>query len=504
MAVIAVPNDRLSTIVGYAIEKGVFGDTTPNLPQRIAILGEANLANQSTLDTTPKEIITAQEAGEAYGFGSPIHAIARILKPVNSSGVGGIPVIVYPQEQAAGATSKILSVTITGGAATAGGTHIIKIAGRNGVDGENYAFTINKGDTISQITAKITDTVNGVLGCPAIPTDFGYQVNLESKWRGLTANELNVEVDTQGNSLGLTYAIKEEQAAVGTPSITDALDAFGNEWNTIVINSYGTESLTMDALEAFNGIPGIDNPTGRYGATVFKPFIAFTGSLLDDPSDITDPRKDEVTIAICPAPNSKGFSYEAAANMATVFAVIAQNDPNLDVQNKFYPDMPTPNDIGSMANYDFRDAFVKKGCSTVDLENGKYKIKDFVTTYHPVGEVPAQFRYARNLNIDWNIRFSYFLLEQEFVLNNSISNDNDIVTQARDVIKPKEWKGVVANLFIDLADRALVVDAAFTRESIVVTIDSTNPDRLNTTLRYKRSNFARIASTIVTAGFNFG
>ena len=52
----AVGSERISTIVGYKIIKGDFGETTPNLPQRIAIFGEANTANQGTLDTNKKEI----------------------------------------------------------------------------------------------------------------------------------------------------------------------------------------------------------------------------------------------------------------------------------------------------------------------------------------------------------------------------------------------------------------------------------------------------------------
>jgi hypothetical protein len=93
---------------------------------------------------------------------------------------------------------------------------------------------------------------------------------------------------------------------------------------------------------------------------------------------------------------------EAAANDAVLFAVTAQNTPELDILNKFYSDMPTPTLIGSMADYNNRDLFVKKGCSTVDLVSGKYQVKDPVTTYHPDGEIPPQFRYRRDMMIDWN------------------------------------------------------------------------------------------------------
>jgi phage tail sheath gpL-like len=165
--------------------------------------------------------------------------------------------------------------------------------------------------------------------------------------------------------------------------------------------------------------------------------------------------------------------------------------------------MPTPTSIGSMANYNDRDAFVKKGCSTVDLVAGRYKVQDFVTTYHPEGEEPPQFRYCRNLNIDWNIRYSYYLLELTNVVDKAIAEDNDIVSVSN-IVKPKMWKQVLNNAFIDWAKRALIVQPDFSSESLTVDLSASNPDRFETFFRYKRSGFVRVAATTAEAGFNFG
>lgn len=493
--------ERVSAVVGYILTKGNFQNTTPNLPMRVAILSEANTDNQATLDTDATEVASAQQAGTLYGFGSPTHRIMSILRP-NSGGIGGIPTIVYAQEEPIGATAKEIEVSATG-TATGNGTHTIKIAGREGLAGTRYDINIVTGDTINEISQKIEDAVNNVLGSPVTAASTGYETVLTSKWKGLTAQEIAVEVETNGNDLGLTYTVTQTQAGSGTPSIAAALAQFGNEWNTIVINGYSTQSGIMDALEAFNGIPDASNPTGRYTGIVMKPFIALTGSVAQDPSSITDTRKDNVTIAICPAPLSSGFTFEAAANMCVLFARTTQDTPNLDVQDQSYPDMPTPTSIGTMSSYTERDAIVKKGCSTVDLVSGRYQVKDFVTTYHPIGEEPPQYRYCRNLMLDFNVRFGYFLLEQTNVVGHSIANDDDIVTASK-VVKPKQWKQIVDKYASDLTARNLIVDAPFTQDSITVSISTVNPDRLETFFRYKRSGFARIAATTAEAGFNFG
>lgn len=502
MASDAVGADRISRVVGYKITKGSFSLTSPNLPQRIAVLAEANAQNQASLSTAAREITSAQQAGQLYGYGSPIYNIMRILRPLTGEGVGGIPVIVYPQAEAGGAVAKVMLINLSG-VATSNGTHRVKIAGRNGLDGFFYDINVSTSDTVALIAQKIANAINAVLGSPVIAYATSYNVVLTSKWKGLTANELNVTVDIGDASLGLSYSIVNQTAGSGTPSIAAALALFGNDWNTIVVNSYGLVSSIMDALEAFNGIPDPTTPTGRYAALIMKPFIAVSGSVSDDPSAITDVRLNNVTIAVAPAPGSTGLSMEAAANATYLYAIQAQNNPNLDISGSFYPDMPTPTSIGSMATYTNRDAIVKKGCSTVDLVGGRYQVQDFVTTYHPIGELVPQFRYCRNLNIDFNVRYGYYLLEQGNVVDHSISNDDDIVSAAN-VIKPKQWIAILEGYADDLEKRALIVDSDFMKDSLTVNISTTNPDRLETFFRYKRSGYARISSTTAEAGFNFG
>jgi phage tail sheath gpL-like len=498
----AVGLERKSRVVGYQLTKGDFSETSPNLPQRVAILSEANTANQGTLDLTPKKITSARQAGQLYGYGSPIYMICRILFPISGGGLGGIPVWAYPQAEPGGATAASIEIA-PAGTATANATHTVKIAGRGAVDGSSYNININTGDTSAEISSKIEDAIASVLGSPVTATSTDYAAEVTTKWKGLTSNDLVVEVDDNGSDVGIDYTITSLTSGSGTPDIADALAQFGNDWNTIVVNGYGLETGTLTALEAFNGIPDPENPTGRYTGIIMKPFIAVAGSVSDDPSAITDSRLSEVTNAVAPAPNSNGFSFEAAANMVALFARKAQDTPQLDVGGSFYPDMPTPDSIGTMASYDSRDSIVKKGCSTVDRVSGKYQVQDFVTTYHPIGEEPPQYAYCRNLMVDMNIRFTYYVNEQAYVVDHFIANDNDIVT-AQKVVKPKMWKQVWSKEADSLVARGLIVDAQFTKDSITVDLSSTNPDRLNTFFRYKRSGVARISSTIAEAWFNFG
>ena len=504
----AIGSERISKVVGYIINKGDFSTTSPNLPQRIAVLGEANTANQAALDVTPKEILSAKQAGTLYGFGSPLYNIMRILRPLNGGGIGGIPVICYPQAVAVDADAAARDITPTG-TATGNGLHTVTINGRGSVDGQHYDYAVVVGDTPALIVAKITDAINNVIGAPVIAVDATTKVTATCKWKGLTSEQLTITIDTNDNACGITYAVTSAATGLKTPSIAAALELFGDNWNTLVINSYGEPVL--DDLEEFNGIPDPDVPTGRYQGLIMKPFISLFGETSDTYTDYVDAtglaygREEEVTNAICPAPGSAGWNMEAAANVAVLFARKMQDTPHLDINSQAYPDMPTPadGDIGDFADYNTRDYLVKHGSSTVTLNAGQFTVEDFVTTYCPDGEIPPQFRYCRNLMLDFNVRFGYYLLEQINVVDHTIAADADTVTATK-IIKPKQWKLIINKYAEDLAKRALIADAPFMQSSITVGINPTNPDRLDTTFSYKRTGVARISSTTATAGFNFG
>lgn len=502
----AVSLDRLSRVVGYKIAGIDLRETTPNLPIRIGVIGEGNFANQGTMDMNPLEISTVKEAGDMYGYGSPVYHIMRILKPLQGGSLGGVPIVVYPIPGTAGVQA-VRTLTITG-TPTTNGTHAVVINGRMALDGQTYTYVVTTTDTPTTIAQKIADAVNSVSGSPVIATNSAGVVTLTAKWKGITSNELDVSTNTFGFSLGLTYVVASPTAGSGNPDITSVLNNFGNAWTTFLINPFG--SLVFTDLETLNGTPHLTNPTGRWASIVFKPFISFFGSKLSVKASLAaitgdNARKTQATNQIALAPNSKGFNFEAAANKCYDWAVIAKNTPHLDVSNVSYPDMPVPTDlkIGDLSVYDNRDYLVKNGCSTVDIVNGTYTIQDSVTTYRPDGDTAPQWQYTRALIQDWNIRFGMIMLEDTYVRDHMIAGDSDIVNVEK-VIKPKQYISILRTYADDLERRGLITDSEFTKGSIQVGISTVNPNRLDVTFAYKRSGYVRVISTTVQAGFNYG
>ena len=503
----AVGQERISRVVGYLLQTGNFQESTPNLPMRIAILGQANTDKQSGLQNTPVEVTSASQAGELFGFGSPIHQVMRILRNPNGDATGGIPTVIYPQvAPTTGPAAEVQTITVSG---TPAGqtTHQLFINGRGSIDGGSYAFTVLDGDTLDDIAQRIADTINAVNSAPVTATVAAAVVTVTTKWVGTSAGDLNLRIDTGNNTAGVAYAVAETTPAAGDSSgeITTSLGLFGDNWNTIVINTYGKSALSL--FEAVNGVAGSSSPVGRYLPTTFKPFVALFGDTTADTvaNAVTGLSAAQNTNVQCPAPNSEGWPFEAAANFAVLSARRAQDVPHGDISGQFLPDMPmAPNeDLGIYRDYNNRDSILKQGGSNVSLNSSQYLIEDYATTYHPSNENPPQFRYVRTLIIDWNIRFAVLLLEQIYVVDKTIVGDNDDVA-ATDVISPKQWRGELVRMFRDLVSRGLITDADFSAASLQVSVSTTNPDRFETFFRYKRTGLARISSTTAEAGFNFG
>ena len=500
----AVGSERLSRTTGYKIGKLFPSNETENLPHRIAILGQPNTANEGLISLDAQEIISAEEAGKIFGYGSPIHSVMRILRPSGSSGVGGIPTIVIPQKASTGATASTKTFTVTG-TATNNATHIAKVGGRESLDFQSYSYSVAKDDTADKIAVKIANAINGVLGCSYTAVATTNTVVLTSKFKGVSSKGIDVSFITYDVDTGVTYAQTASVDGTGLADFTGLNDKFGQDWYTEVINTYGSSAMSL--LQDINGINYLDNPTGLYNPLVFKPFLTFSGSKLSDRSGllaIADANNGEnnLTNVICVAPMTPAMEYEIAANVVLLFSRTAQDTPELDVNAMTYPDLPAPLNgvIGEMKDYNVRDVLVKGGVSTVTLDKGVYKIQDLVTTYHTEGENPFQFSYPRNINIDWNIKFGYSKLEDSNLRDRVIVKDNSY-TESRNAIKPKQWKAIVMGYFDSLNNRALINDPDFSKESLQVEIDAVNPNRFNTFFRYKRTGIARITSTDVEAGF---
>ena len=506
----AITSTRVSGISGYEVDISVAGVKAGNLPQRIDVFAE----KASTHQTAPQFLLTtsANEVGNTYGFSSPQYAIARILRPKSGGKLQSIPTYFWGIDEAANsvASSKEIIVTGTG---TSNTTHYIRINGRTSLDGKAYAFTIGTDYSPAAVCQNIVDACLNIVGCPvkATITDLlpgSASVKFTAGWKGETSNNISISIETNGNNAGFNYSDGDVVVGAGVATLSDELELIGDAWSTHIVNGLGNTTGVLNALETFNG--NIESGTGRYEASVWKPFHAFTGTSLSTLSTLSATfgnRGTEETNVICVAPNSECMDFEIAADYVYNHAPIAQDTPNLCVYSnpagKYLTNIVPPKDgnIGEFGDSNMRDILVKAGFCTVKLTDGKYEMIDLVTTRN-VPEYPQEsmpYRWVRDNNIIWNMKYALKIYEDLYVKGKTIIGDTDTVS-ASNTISPNRYISILdTKYFPDLIDRALINSYS----GLLVGKGTTNPNRFETYFESTLTGVARVMSTTMSISNNF-
>lgn len=462
------------------------------LPQRIAVVGQG--ATASTYSATKAQYTSAFAVGQAYGFGSPLHLAAKQLLPANGDGVGTVPVTFYPLTDHGSGVAATGDITPSG-AATGSASFRVKI---NNILSEQ--FTVANGDSVAAMTAAITAAIAAALDLPMTAADATTKVNLTSKWKGASANDLHIEVvATSEDNSGITFAITQPSGGLVNPDVSTALAQIGNVWETLVLNCLDIADTTALGLYNTEG-------EGRWGALVRKPFVVFTGNTATTVSAATavsDARKTDRVNAQLVAPGSKDLPLVVAARQLARIAVVANNNPPMDYGSTEATGL-VPGADGDQWTYADRDSAVKKGSSTVEIKDGVVNLSDTVTFYHPDGDPIPAYRYVVDIIKLQNIIFNLDLIFAVPEWDGAPLIPDDQPTINRSAKKPKMAVAAVAAMLDSLGLNAIISDVPFSKANTQAAINDQNPKRLDVVTTVKLSGNTNIISVDLDFGFYFG
>lgn len=468
------------------------GDGILFLPQRLAVFGQG--ATASTYDTTKAQHTGAFAVGQAYGFGSPLHLAAKQLLPSNGDGVGTIPVTFYPLEDDGSGVAATGDITPSG-AATGAAAFRVKV---NNILSEQ--FVVANGDSVATITAAITAAMAAVLDLPMTAADGSTVVNLTSKWKGTSANDLYVEVvATSEDNSGISFAITQPSGGLVNPDITAALAQIGNVWETMVLNCLDVADTTTLDLYQTEG-------EGRWGALFRKPLVVFTGNTettVAAATAVSDARKTDRVNAQMVAPGSNDLPLVVAARQLARIAVVANNNPPMDYGSQAATGL-VPGIDGVQWTYVDRDSAIKKGSSTIEVKDGVANLSDTVTAYHPSGDPIPAYRYVCDIVKLQNIIFNLDLIFAVPEWDGAPLIPDDQPTINRSAKKPKMAVAAVAAMLDSLALNALISDPETAKANTQAAINDMNPKRLDLRTVVQLSGNTNIISVDLDFGFYFG
>ena len=485
----AVPISSVARVLGIKTEFKDLSGGVRLLPQRLAVVGQGS--SVSVYDTVKRQVTSALEVANIYGFGSPLHLAVREIFPRSGGGVGNIPVTIYPIIDGTTASSGIIAVVAN---PTESESYQVDV---NGI--RSATFVINVGDTYVPVVAAMVEAINSTLEMPVIAVDNGtIDLQLTSKWKGTSANNLIVSV-VGSTTAGNTFAVTQLTGGLVNPSVQPALDQFGNVWETMVLNCLETTDST--AMTAFNNFG-----EGRWGALVRKPLIVFSGTNEASVSAaivVPESRKTERVNSQLPAPGSINLPFVIAASQLSEIVLVANNNPPHDYGSQDASGL-IPGADGLQWTYTQREQAVKAGSSTIEVKDGVVNISDVVTFYHPTGDTEPLYRFVVDIvkiqNILFNIDFEFARPEWDgapLIPDNQASSNPSAK-------KPKSAKAVIASIIDSLASEAIISDPDVAKKSIQAGIDSGNSKRLNIAVSVSVSGNTNVKSIDLNLGFLLG
>lgn len=491
----AVDLSAVARVVGIKTAfKDLRGGGILFLPQRVAVVGQGN--SLAVYDTTKRQVTSALEAANLYGFGSPIHQACLQLLPINGDGVGTIPVTIYPLEDDG-------SGVVAAGDIAPSGAPTVAAAYRVSVNNVLSAeFVISVGDTVADIVTAMTAAINAELSMPVIAVDAtpgtSTTVGLTSKWQGTSANGIVAEV-IGSTAAGNIFTVTQPVGGLVNPNIDAALAQVGNVWETMVLNCLDVaDTVTLDKYQTFG--------EGRWGALVRKPLVVFSGetaATVTAAITIPDARKDDRVNSQLVSPGSKDLPFAAAARELARIVSRANNNPPYDYGSLAATGL-TPGPDGDQWDYPSRDQAVKGGSSTVEVKDGVVNTSDTVTFFHPTGDAIPAYRYVVDIVKLQNIIFNIDLIFATPEWDGAPLIPDDQPTVNRDAKQPKSAVAAIASMLDSLGLNALISDPDAAKAATIAAISDMNPKRLDVATTVQLSGNANIISIDLNWGFFFG
>lgn len=490
----AVDPSAVARVIGIKTKfSDLRGGRVAYLPQRIAVIGQCGTVADGSMSTTKRRVTSAVEVGQIYGFGSPLHLAVQGLLPANGDGVGSIPVTVYPLKSAGTATAGTATITPSPTQATVAGTFRIRVGGVL-----SEAFSISVGDAAADVVSNIAAAINSTVDIPVFAVDGETVVTLTTKWKGLSANGVKVEV-IGTTATGITLTTTSTSGGTVNPSVAGAISQIGDVWETMVLNCLNYDDLTaLDALKTAGD--------QRWEAMNSRPFVAFCGTNVEEVGTITTiigTRPTDRVNAVLTAPGSPSLPFVIAARQVARIAKQANNDPAHNYDKKLVDGVVPGTDLVQW-DYAERDLAVKSGCSTTEVADGAVRISDVVTFYHPSGDPTPAYRFVVDVVKLMNIIFNLNLIfAGEGWAGAPLIPDNQATTN-RSAKQPRSAVAAVCSLLDNLGLNAVISDPETAKENTSAEIDPSNPKRLNVSTIVQLSGNTSIISVDLNFGFYFG
>lgn len=474
-------------------------------PELIVCIGQAQTDSKAKTNELVLASGNADDIGTIYGFGSPLHRMAKKLFPKagNGSKVDTYFIAVNEPKNAVGevktltieSENKILkslngyfvlndltfeaAADVVGKIATEFHNNPAKDV--RGVDLNAYEktaipFTFTKGMTVADCCQALKETLDEYLELPFTVSIVEEKLVFTAKWKGSDSVFDFAIVDEEGNEIdstvyGCSFSIARTTESAGVGTYGDEVLGLLNEelGVTRVISQYATTTVLDELKEKFEAWRS-DGLIAQY-VTCY--------------SSIQAPESEDVA-----------GTWDVASLIATG---TARREDAINVQ--------IVGDVGNLRPliYGERNRLLKAGYSNiVRKSDGSYRLMDLATFYHPIGKTNPLFRFDRDVTVVGNIAYDLmatFRDSDEWKSVILIGKDDITTNPAARTLD--DVKAAVNTRISLLGLAGFIANYAEAQKNTQVEIDSSNPNRVNINPMFDITGVGRIFDLVNFIGFNF-
>lgn len=473
-------------------------------PEMIVCIGQAQTGKTVTTNELFLGSGNADDVGTLFGYGSPLHRMARKLYPRAGNGSKvDTYFMAVPAQTTSSAEVKTLTVAATNNVKKSVKGYIVlddlifeaaaDVAGKvatiyhnnpakdprnvalNSFEKTTIPFALTKGMSANEAASAIKEALEDYLEIPFTLELADAVLTMTAKWKG-SDSLFNLKIVGEDGEVidsttyGVTFTIARETESAGVGSIPDeALAKMDEELGvTRVVSQYANDTVLDKLKEKFEGFH--DGLIAQY-VICYSAIQAPESSTVEGTWDVQ--------------------SLLSQGN--------ARRDDSINVQL-----------VGDMGNlrkltYQERNRLAKAGFSNiVKKSDGSHLLMDLISFYHPVGKSNPLFRFDRDITVIGNIAYDFMSTFRDSNEWKSVIlvGANDITTNpaARSL---KDVKAAVNTRISLLGLAGLIANYAEAQKETEVEFDSNNPNRININPKFDLTGVGRIFDITNFIGFNF-
>ncbi|MGC5885732.1 phage tail sheath subtilisin-like domain-containing protein [Ralstonia pseudosolanacearum] len=463
-----------------------------NVPNDIRVplfYGEIDNSQASTGTTTLRRLIVAQMNDDATGAAGVLSIASRLSDVVALAGDGSMLAAMYDKFRRGDPLGQIwvLPIKLAAGVAANGKLAITGTATEAGllsayIAGRRVRATVPSGMTAAAAATALANAINAAVNMPVKAVAAAGEVTLTTKSKGLTGNDIRLEMNRAGlaggerTPAGLSVAVTAMAGGTGTPDMDDVLAAVGDEEFEFICHPY-TDTASLDVFRDWMGdISGRWAWSSQLYGHVYTAMRGTLGALVAAGSARND---QHMTIEGFES-NVAAPVWEHAAAFAARTAVFISTDVARPTQTGVLLGIDAA-PAGERFTLLERQALLTNGIATTTSGDGSVRIDRAITTYqrNAYGQPDDSYLDSETMHTTAHVMRRLRNVITSKYGRHKLAADGTRFGDGQAIVTPSTLRAELISEYRAMERDGIVENAELFAEHLIVEIDANNPNRVN-------------------------